>query len=213
MSIERVAMRLTMGEIPEVHFNYFKTKGLKLVCKESADDEVPNDHFHLFFEVTTINSLRMYCKKNFQGGNAVWSIKKCDDNFVDYLKYICKGTSKNDEPKIVLSDGYNIKELHDQYWERNAELKEAVRSIKRKRVHNVLEECWDYIQDECTESSDGTSIGAAICKFYHEHRLRFPVSHAMSSMINTYLYRFNCQAIVPIDNRDFFRRMYPNLQY
>lgn len=209
--MERISVRLTMDVIPEEHLNYFKMKGLKLAVKE-GDGIDKAFHYHMFFEGTH-STLKKYFQRHVTGGNKVWSMKKCDGDWINYLRYCCKGDGEGIEPRVLLSDGYDIKKLQQEFYdaqkEFKAELKETLK--KRKRVHNTLEECWEFVQGENTVSADPVSIGCSIMKWYHQNNLRQPLSHAMHSMIITYMYRFNCTAIVKIDERDMFRRCYPNL--
>ena len=211
MSFDRISFRLTQEVIPEEHLNYFKMKGLKLACQE-GDGKEQSFHYHMYFE-GNLNTLRQYVKRNFPGGNAVYSIKKCDDLFVNYLRYICKGESRDGEPRMLFSDGYDIQKLHDEYWDAQDEFRADLKKTlgKRKRVKNVLEECWERIEGTCTESSTQTAIGAEIIQWYLDQGMRLPTTFAMSSMINTYVARLNRQAVHGVSAIDLFRRLYPTL--
>ena len=208
MSFQRIAIRYTVDVIPDEHLTWFKMNGLRLAVKEGGEDK--KDHFHFYVE-GVLNTWRTYFKRHIGGGNTVYSVKQCDDDYMGYLRYLCKGENGG-EPMVLFSDGYDIKKLHDEYIEVGKEMKAAAQlNKKRKRPTNVLDECWEYVQENCTCSSTQTGIGVAIMKWYYSHRMRLPNTASMSTMINTYMQWFNETAVRPISDDDMFRRLYPTL--
>lgn len=208
MSFERITVRYTVDVIPDEHLTWFKMNGLRLAVKEGGEDK--KDHFHFYVE-GVINTWRTYFKRHIGGGNAVYAIKKCDEDYIGYLRYICKGENGG-EPKVLFSDGYDIKKLHDEFIEVGKEMKAAAQlNKKRKRPTNVLEECWEYVQEKCTCSSTQTVIIATIMDWYYEHRMRLPNNASMSTMCNTYIQWFNKSSLLPLSSEDLARRLYPTL--
>lgn len=210
MSYERIAARYTVETISQDHLNWFKMKGLKLAVREGNGKD-KEYHYHMYIE-GNLNVWRLYFKRHIGGGNAVFSIKKCQDDYVGYLRYMCKGEPEGSEPCVLFSDGYDIKKLQEEFVAVGKEMKDAAKlNSKRKRPTNVLDECWEYVQENCTCSSTQTGIGVAIMKWYYSHRMRLPNTASMSTMINTYIQWFNETAITPIPDDDLFRRLYPTL--
>lgn len=210
MSFERIAVRYTVECIPQDHFNWFKMKGLQLAVRE-GNGEDKEYHFHLYVE-GNLNGWRTYFKRNIGGGNPTFSIKKCQEDYVGYLRYLCKGDPVGTEPFVVFSNGYDIKKLQEEFIAVGKEMRVAARlNSKRKRPTNVLDECWEYVQENCSSGSSQTAIGVTIMNWYYSHRMRLPNNASMSTMINTYMQWFNKTSLTPMNDFDMFRRLYPNL--
>ena len=98
-----------------------------LVCLENHDGE--NEHYHCYFvSDLKLKSVRQNLVRKFEiAGNGAYSFKECDANYVEYLKYMCKGPSEDELPTITHRCGLDwtddyVQELHDAYWVRASEL-------------------------------------------------------------------------------------------
>jgi len=121
-----------------------------LVVFEEADGENPHVHA-IIHTVQTIKQVRNAFTYKFKShsGNACYSIKKCDDDFEAYIRYMCKGANKDTEPVVIAKCGLKyddqvIKDGHAQYWVNNAALvinrKKEAKMEKLKPVELVEKE-------------------------------------------------------------------------
>lgn len=115
-----------------------------LVAYETADGENPHVHAiihtaHLLKKVR--NSFTFKFKEH--TGNKSYSLKKCDDEFEAYIRYMCKGTSVDDEPVIWGKCGLKytaevIKDAHGMYWVNNKAIQiNKAKAIKVERLKPV----------------------------------------------------------------------------
>lgn len=109
--------------------------GRYLVVYETGEGE--NPHVHVgFTSEKTLNALRVDLKRKFPElvGNGSYSLKEGDDNFDDYIIYMCKGDGEEEAPVVLMRHGLDfsdekIEQYHERYWVNNAQIRES----KRKR--------------------------------------------------------------------------------
>lgn len=217
MSIERVAVRYTVDVISDEHLTWFKNNGMRLAVKEGGENK--RVHYHMYVE-GNLKRWRNYFKRSIGGGNAIFSMKACGDDYIGYLRYLCKGENGS-EPMVLFNDGYDTNKLHEESMEfcnamkatgqLNKKRKLSTEVLEDQRPTNVLNECWEYVQEHCTGSSTQIGIGSVIMKWYYSQRMLLPNAECMSSMINTYMQWFNEISCVPISDDDMFRKLYPTL--
>lgn len=121
-----------------------------LMVYEEAGDE--NPHVHAIIHTSqTLKQLRNSFTYKFKEhtGNKAYSLKKCDDDFEAYIRYICKGKDKDSQPVVLAKCGLKyddevIKAGHEMYWVNNAALvinrKKEVKLEKLKPVELVEKE-------------------------------------------------------------------------
>lgn len=119
--------------------------GAYVVVREYGEEE-DNLHYHACF-YTEVKQPRQKFVYAFQSaGNAVYSIKKCDEGM---LRYILKGDSKHPSPRggppeIEASYGMEftdvkIKEYHDAYWSQSEKVKKSKDVAPWLQVANIME--------------------------------------------------------------------------
>lgn len=140
-----------------------------LVVFESHAGE--NPHVHVVFDSDKkLQALRTSFKRKFDDkvGNGSYSLKECDDDVAAYMRYMCKGNSKDDMPDVKIKQGLDftdekIKEAHDMYWVNNQSLKENKK--KRKLVHSG-ETAVDTVERLCKEQGVRKNDREGIAKVY-----------------------------------------------
>lgn len=195
----RITDKIPEGFLPGLR----RSNELLLVVREFGK-EGDNLHYHGLCNAR-INSLRTFFKRNLEGGNKRWSVKKTDGNAESCFRYLCKGADEDTPPDIVFSTVDHDK-YHQEYYECREEYVSELR--KKRRKLNVLEDCWTDIKDKI--STDEIDIGAAICEWYGEQGKRFPARFAMQTMVTTYLWRkeSEIQTSDKMSSRDFYLRYY-----
>lgn len=162
-----------------------------LVCREQAAE----DHCHLYARgALKLKGLQAAFKKHFpdHGGNGGHSIKQCDSQVYDYLKYICKGASEDQPPVIISKQGLDytdeyVAELHAAYWVSNAE----IRQNSKKRDHLKLAgTIVEQVEREAKllklsgQCYDREAVAAIYVKLYVDARKPVSVYHG-KSVVNT----------------------------
>lgn len=188
------ALRITLFE-PEnlVKLSAFLSHAFVqwLVCREQAAE----DHCHIYGRgALKLKGLQASFKKFFpdHGGNAGHSIKQCDSQVYDYLKYICKGSNQDTPPIIVSKQGIDftdeyVAELHAAYWVSNAE----IRNNSKKREHLKLAgTIVEQVEREAKQLKlsgqcyDREAVAAIYVKMYVDARKPVNVYHA-KGVVNT----------------------------
>lgn len=204
---EHFCIRVTGDMLPVGLFAYLREKGLLLLVKELGADG-DNPHFQGIVN-GNLNTVRQYFKKHVPGGNAAWSIKKCPDpgRFAQYL-----AKDLNTTGTVIYSDGYDMTALNVAYHEEAAQVKA---SNKRKRVENVLEQCWEDVQSSIGCSNDGRVLAAAILRWHLDNGRRVPNAFSMQTMAMTYVCRQNdkCEGTDKLSDVELVARLYPQINF
>jgi len=157
---------------------------------ETAKDENPHVHavIHTQLKIKQLRNSFTYKFKE-HTGNKAYSLKQCDDEFDAYIRYICKGTSKDDEPVVwakcgLLYDDETIREAHGMYWVNNAALVKnrgaATRVEKMKPVELVEKEC----KELGLKGFDREGIAKVYIRLWRDARKPINV-YAARAVINT----------------------------
>jgi len=150
--VSKFALRVDVPKDPEARLRFkssldgwlLKTCEAWILALEG--DEGENPHAHAILDsskkIKDLRSTLVYAlgfkgKESKHGGNAAYSLKACTDEPGDYLRYICKGESPSQGPRIWTRQGLDygeaaISEAHRNYWVTNAALKEN--SAKRRKL-------------------------------------------------------------------------------
>lgn len=203
-----ISFRLTLEEIPPRMLDWLKECGTTLLVQEHGNRQ----HYHGFAD-WHIETYRTKFKREFEGGNKVWSIKKCDTDYVKYLRYICKGSDRDTLPLVIFNVGHNTSELHSEYWLHNVDY--INRTAQKNRAHNLIEQIWQDINSELENTLSGRQIAARIFRWYMENNKRLPPGFSMQSMAMTFLARVNDRYEGPdrLSDTDMISRLYPNIQF
>ena len=80
-----------------------------LVVQEAHSGENPHIHA-LLCGKRTLPAIRQAFKKAFplHVGNGAYSVKECDDNWMLYVQYCCKGDSVDDQPLVLQQSGFDF---------------------------------------------------------------------------------------------------------
>ena len=116
------------------------------ICAREVEGD--NEHVHLIIDSDrNIKQLRNSFTKKFPEccGNKGYSLKVCDDDFEAYIRYICKGASKESPPDIWCRQGLfyteqMIVDSHSKYWVNHSALRENARKRIRVEDGNVVEQ-------------------------------------------------------------------------
>lgn len=156
-----ICFRITKDVVPDNVLNYLISKGLLLLVQE-VGEEMGHIHFHGMLDMPR-KTLSDFFRKNFEGGNKVWSVKECTD--VDgWLRYCCKGTSRGMMPDIRYNVGHDTVSYHNAYWDINKELKKP--ENRKRKAESVLEEIWEDIKEELGTCVSGRVIASVIFRWY-----------------------------------------------
>lgn len=208
--MSKISFRLTLTDVPEHLMSYMIQRGLTLLVKERGS-ETEKDHFHGYIEMN-LKTFRDYLRVKIGGGNTVYSVKECFD-VAGYLRYCCKGESKDIGPDIRYNVGHDIEKLHEEYWNVNAELK--VKANKKRKAENVLEEVWEAIKGDLGHSVSGTQCAQLIVRWHLDNNRRLPAGFAMQTMCMTYVARSNDRLTGPdkLTDAELVARLYPNINF
>lgn len=199
-----------MEEIPDNVINYLISKNLQLLVKE-VGEETHKEHYHGMIDMPR-KTLYDFFRKNFTGGNKVWSVKECTD--IDgWIRYCCKGQQRGVLPDIRYNVGHDVDAVHNAYWDVNDELKQP--AVKRKRAVNLLEEIWEDIKEELGTCISGRVIASIVYRWYLKKQKRLPTSFAMHSMCMTYAARVNDMnvGIYQLTDTEMCAKLYPNVEF
>lgn len=160
-----------------------------LACREEASQP----HAHVYGRGRLkLKGLQASVRKAFplHVGNAGYSLKECDSQVYDYLKYICKGVSVDVPPVLVARQGLEytdeyIDELHQAYWVTNEEL--AKNSKKRDQLKlrgSVVEQLEKQAKHLKLEGHDRREVAQLYVAMYVDARKPVNVFHA-KGVVNT----------------------------
>lgn len=161
------------------------------ICAEENPEGV-NKHVHLILDsVEDIKKLRNSLVRALPqvAGNKGYSLKVCDDDWDGYMRYICKGLSKDDEPVIWYRMGLdytdeNIVAAWGRYWVDNDALK--ANSAKRQKVEkgNIVEQVEKICKDEGVKSFDREGVARVYMRLFRDARKGINV-FAARAVVNT----------------------------
>lgn len=180
--MDNVTFRIT-GDYPDGFIRDMRLRhGMTLMVREDGDK--CGVHYHGYCSQIRINTLRSYLKKHFKG-NGQYQCKKAGDDDAA-LRYLCKGVDKDTPPDIRFNDGHLVDEYHTRYWDHNKMYK-----LRARGKGEVLDRCYEDIEEEIGYSTERDIIGGAIIRWYDESGKRMPARFAMDTMISTYIVRQN----------------------
>jgi len=161
-----------------------------LLCYETAEGE--NPHVHAIIHTAhTLKKIRNSFTFKFKEhtGNKAYSLKKCDDEFEAYIRYICKGVTKDDEPVIWGKCGLKytaevIKDAHGMYWVNNQAIQiNKAKTIKVERLRPV-----ELVEKECKKlglkGHDREGIAGVYIRLWRDARKPINV-YAARGVVNT----------------------------
>lgn len=118
-------------------------------------------------------------------GNKDFSVKGCDNND-KYIRYLCKGDSEKEEPKIFQNNillENEIRLTHLNYWKENKELKAT---DGHKKYHQILEvELSKKMQNFMLSAED--TMAMKIVLWHEKNDKLIPDPFSLKKMVNTYL--------------------------
>lgn len=191
----RITKEYPDGFIPTMRTRY----GMTLMVREIGVE--CGVHYHGYCKGVKMQTLRTYLKRSFTG-NGEYSCKYAGDDGAA-LRYLCKGGQKEGEkPDIVFNEGHVIDALHGAYWDHNRVYK------KRARKGDILDRCYEDIEDAIGFSTDRRVIGSEIIGWYDEMGKRMPARFAMDTMITTYIVRQNKKQSVPLTKLELYDQLY-----
>jgi len=133
----------------------------------------------------TMQALRARVKSMFPSlkGNGSYSIGKLEDEYDDYITYLCKGDSCDKKPQIIINSmNIEVDSRHEQYWKRNAELKKDKKKPK-KLLERIFERHPINIKDD---TSDYHLACQSIYQFYIDESR--PINPTIiGGLVRTYL--------------------------
>jgi len=192
MSIFRYALRIDSSPSVDDDLSPWISSVATSFLAVTENHEGENRHHHVYIiSDKKLQAVRASLKRRFEvAGNGAYSLKECDANYVEYLKYMCKGPDVEGLPEIYASLGLDwteeyIQELHDAYWVRSSELADA----KKRRIDiaaggNIVEQ----VERECKRAGVSGDDRAAVARVYLQ--LYLPAKKAVSvyhgkSVVNT----------------------------
>lgn len=160
--------------------------GAFLCVFETASGENPHVHAVIYSE-KKLAALRKSFQRSFPGknGNGAYSLKICDDDVDAYMRYMCKGASRDDPPVVLFQQGLDytpelVEAAHGRYWV-NAD---AIKANKRKRVvcSTIVEELEKLCKDKGVRSRD--AIALEYVRLYKDGRKAINIFHGRG-VVNT----------------------------
>lgn len=162
-----------------------------IVCLE-VGTETEKEHVHCALHSDKkLSAIRKAFQRAFASlgaGNGTYSLKECDDDWDNYLAYICKGVSKDEGPVIWLKQGLEysddaIAQYHERYWVNNAQI--AATKRKRKEFSGTVVEVIEKLAKEAKlKAHQREDVAKLYIKHYVE--LRKPINtFAAKAVVNT----------------------------
>lgn len=162
------------------------------ICCLETGSVTEKEHVHCALHSDkTLAALRKSFQRSFAdlgSGNGTYSLKVCDDDWENYMLYICKGASKDDRPVIWCRQGLEytdelIAEYHERYWVNNAQL--AINKRKRKEFSGTVVEVIEKLAKEKNlRHTDREEVAKLYIRHYVE--LRKPINtFAAKAVVNT----------------------------
>lgn len=168
-------------------------------CSKHADGFIvayevagENTHIHAILETAkNLKSLRNFWTRAFPEctGNKGYSLKLCDDNYEAYIRYICKGGSKDAEPSIWCHQGLHytaqaIKDAHAKYWVNNDAIAENARKRVKVEKENVIEQLERSCKAKGITGSERVRVAECYIALFTEARKGINV-YAAKAVVNT----------------------------
>ena len=179
---EHYGLRLTVDNIEDEQMNYFKDKGLLLAVKEKGS-ETEKPYYHLCFGTSNLNTLKMYVKRQYPGGNKIkayaWT-RKIKDLDAQY-RYLSKGNDCDSASIIAYNVGIDIDHYRVAYWDQH----DLVTAAKQKSKRPILQ-CCEEINEQFDQYSLDSTIGEAILVWDIQQFQRPPSCFAMPTWIILY---------------------------
>lgn len=147
-----------------------------LVCYEEAGE---NKHVHGILECGTrkITAIRQCFRRDFEGysGNGSYSIKVCDDNWRAFIRYICKGLSKDVPPVIWFKQGLDytdeaIRRAHEDFYVSQRAVVESAERRSRIKKENLVEEIEKECKKRCIKGYDRVEIAKIYLNMFRDAR-------------------------------------------
>jgi len=160
-----------------------------LCCREEA----AHSHVHVYGRSTLkFKGFQSAVRRSFPEhiGNGGYSLKECDAEVYDYLKYICKGEGEGQYPDIICRQGLEysdekIVELHEAYWCTNAVLLENSKKRDNLKLKgNIVERIEKEAKQLGLLGHDREEVAKLYCKMYVDARKPVNVYHA-KGVVNT----------------------------
>lgn len=155
-------------------------------------DQGQNTHIHaIMYSDKKLAALRKAIQRQFpeERGNGFYSLKECDQDIDAYMRYMCKGSSKESMPVILGYCGldYNkssIVDWHNAYWVNN----EALAKNKKKRKGKDAGTVTEILEKRCKEkkirADEREKIAHEYIRMYAEWRKPINV-FAARAVVNT----------------------------
>jgi hypothetical protein len=160
-----------------------------IVAFEAAGD---NLHIHAILDSPkSITQLRQALTRAFpeRVGNKGYSLKVCDDNYDAYIRYICKGESKEEGPQIWCRQGLlytddHIQRAHEMYWVNNESL--VANASKRCKVEkeSVIDQVEKEAKERKLKSYDRVEVAKIYCRMFRDARKPINI-YAARGVVNT----------------------------
>lgn len=161
-----------------------------IVAYETADGE--NPHIHAIFTSTkTLKANRSafsrFCPEH--KGNAAYSLKCCDDDFEAYIRYICKGKSRDSPPEIWTRQGLEfsddvIARAHLAYYVNQDAV--CANAVKRRKVEagNVVEQVEQRCKELGLKGYERKEIAKVYISLFRDARKGINI-YAAKAVVNT----------------------------
>lgn len=160
-----------------------------IVAFEAVGD---NLHIHSIFDShKSIKVLRQSLTRAFpeRVGNKGYSMKKCDDNYEAYIRYICKGEDSKNPPQIWCKQGLlygqdAIDMAHGMYWVNNESLKENAAKRAKVEKESIVDQVEKLAKQASLKSHDRIEISKIYLRLFRDARKPINV-FAARAVVNT----------------------------
>lgn len=161
-----------------------------IVAHETADGE--NPHIHAIISThKTLKAVRsefVRCCPSHKG-NKMYSLKACDDDFQAYIRYICKGASRDSPPTIWTRLGLDytdevIGAAHLAYYVNQAAVVENAKKRKKVESANIVEQLESACKALNLPAHDRKGIAMQYLQLYKDARKGINV-FAARACVNT----------------------------
>lgn len=162
--------------------------GYIVVYEVSGD----NKHIHAILDsVKSIKQLRNSLTNSFPEcvGNKGYSLKVCDDNYDAYIRYICKGSSPDEEPIVWTKQGLkytaeDISNAHQMYWVNNAALEENARKRLKVEKESIVEQVEKLAKAQGLKGFQREEVAKVYIRLFRDARKGINV-FAARAVVNT----------------------------
>lgn len=192
MLVTRYALRADVKEGFKEQLSVFLGKVADGYIVAFEDVAGENPHIHaIFTSAKTAKAVRSCFVRECPGhhGNADYSLKSCDDDHAAFIRYICKGKSRDHPPVIWTRQGLEfteevIRAAHLAYYVNQDAVIENAKKRKTVETGNVVEQVERICKEKSLKSYQRKEIAEVYLDLFRDARKGINL-FAAKAVVNT----------------------------